>query len=102
MNEDKKFAVWMDQVGLDHKDDFDNIVVLYDDIARECSDENADYAVSKDGDVLHIVPSDSELPSFDMPITSKAIVMRAIDALYPEGGGVHGQESLLHNKERNN
>ncbi len=102
MNEDKKFAAWMDQVGLDHNDCLDDIVVLYDDIARERSDVNADYGVSKDGDILHIVPLNSDLPTFDMPATSKATVIRFIDALYPEHGGVHGEESFRHNMERNN
>lgn len=102
MNDDEMFSVWLDQVGLDYVDDQDDIVVLYDDIGRECSDENATYTVSKSGDVLHIVPPDSNLPPFDMPITSKSTVIRLIDALYPEHGGVHGEETFRHNIERNN
>ena len=97
MNEDKNFAARMDQLGLNYNDDFDDIVVLYDDIARECSEENADYAVSRVGDTLHIIHLNSDLPAFDMPLTSKATVMRFIDALYPEHGGVHGEGPFRHN-----
>ena len=97
----EKFANWFDSVGLTPENN-DDIVVLYDDIKNGFSESNADFQVIKIGDKFVIQPSDKDLASFEYPAESKAELISHLDSLYPEHGGVHGEETFLHNMGRNN
>lgn len=97
----EKFADWFDSVGLTPENN-DDIVVLYDDIKNGFSEGNADFQVIKKGDMFVIQPSDKDLVSFEYSTESMADLISHLDSLYPEHGGVHGEETFLHNMERNN
>ncbi len=101
MNDPEDFGSWFDRVGLD-RDYIDDIVVLYDDILRGFSEDHADIVVSETENILSLVPADPELLPFRVYVSEKLILVRWLDALYPDNGGVHGEESYLHNMARDN
>ena len=99
----EKFAAWLDSVNLTSaSENTDDIVVLYDDIKNGFSECTADFQVIKKNDKFVIQPSDKEIVSFEYPAESKTDLISHLDSLYPEHGGVHGEETFLHNMKRNN
>lgn len=96
----EEFANWFDSVGFTPENN-DDVVVLYDDINNGFSDSNADFQVIKKGDKFVIQPSDKDFNPFEYPAESKSDLLSYLNSLY-EHGDVHGEETFLHNMDRDN
>ncbi len=99
MNE---FRKWYEEVELDADNDFDRIYDLYTGIRNRSSDNGSLFAISPFGESgLAIESSEYEYPT--IVLENEAAIKGAIeflDGLYPEGGGVLGEDTRRNNMER--
>lgn len=82
------FRTWFVNHGLDANDDFNEIYSLYEMLESNSGEQVVFTLNNSDVEPLSIVKS--IIPS----------LMQFLDGLYPEGGGVHGEDTRRNNMEK--
>ena len=85
LNTIKEFKTWFRNTGWDINEDFDEIYDLYE-LIESVGNEKPIFT-----------PEDSEIEPIEISFEIVLSAKRFLDSLFPEGGGVHGEDSRRNN-----